>query len=269
MYIFIIGPARSGTTILGEVISEVLDAAYWIEPKYIWKYKNRPYSIDTVTDFHSGRMDFIRSRFDKFLMDSGKQYFLEKTPSNVFRLRYISNIFPDAHYIIINRDICEIMDSTLKRWNGDFDKSVLKRRLRVFHEVPLVDFFHLVGSLIFSRKWGLWGPMNDQIINTSKKSGKIDACAVQVLQSIDSIDVWKQSMSKSQIHEIKYRDFVVNSNDVIHGLLSHIGFKDFDSSKITMACSRVEGKGTKQSHLDYTWWQSLDEELKQEFLLRI
>ena len=35
--VVILGAARSGTTLLGELLSRVPEVAYWVEPKSLWR----------------------------------------------------------------------------------------------------------------------------------------------------------------------------------------------------------------------------------------
>lgn len=120
---FIIGCGRSGTTMLGSVLTEHPNVYYLFEPYHLWT------AIDKCTDcinlFHkqTGRclMDAsycseqTRLRFGRLMLrkmrQKSKGIFVEKTPLNTMRNEYLDAIVPHARYICIVRDGVDICRS--------------------------------------------------------------------------------------------------------------------------------------------------------------
>jgi hypothetical protein len=113
--VFIIGCGRSGTTILGRLLSMHPDVVYLNEPRQIW-------GLDAATDIWSatasrgGKLVLtgddlspamasrIRRAFAvEMRLQEGRQL-VEKLPVNSFRVGYIAAIFPDARFIHLMRD---------------------------------------------------------------------------------------------------------------------------------------------------------------------
>ena len=97
-FISLIGFPRSGTTLIARNLSKYYQFAYWEEPKYIWKYRARPYFKDDLEQDPNDRIrNYILTRFAKFKGE--KLFLLEKTPSNIFRIPYLNKLFPEMRYI--------------------------------------------------------------------------------------------------------------------------------------------------------------------------
>lgn len=250
--IILIGAARSGTTILGEVLSKHQDIAYWVEPKYIWKV-GKP---DTGNDVRFSneatpkRIRYIHKTFFNFLKKQGKGRFLEKTPSNCFRIPFIDKVFPDAIYINIIRDGRDVSLSAFDKWTTKHDTSAYKRRLSI-KEIPPFDlpfyafeFLNLfVGQKFWPNKLKKWGPMTPSISKMTSKSIE-EACAFQ----------WSESTTKSlkdlseiegdRVLTIRYEDFITNTNSVLDKVLMHCDLPqspavyDFAQGKIKSSNSK-------------------------------
>lgn len=114
--IFIIGIGRSGSTILGKILSMHRSIGFLNEPKAIW------YTVDPRDDvnghFHQGKAFFRFSENDatpqkiKFAHNifgfysylTGSRRILDKNPESLYRIPYIRRIFPDAKFILLIRD---------------------------------------------------------------------------------------------------------------------------------------------------------------------
>jgi hypothetical protein len=104
---FLIGPARSGTTMLGyQTLSRHPDIEYWGEPVYLWRRGHVYNRYDNLNeeDLTSGLRDYLRKKFASKLEKSGKKLLVEKTPSNCFRIKYLQSVFPEAKFIYVTRD---------------------------------------------------------------------------------------------------------------------------------------------------------------------
>ena len=173
-YVSIIAPPRSGTTALGEFVKYVFDAAYWIEPKYIWLYKHDYRKGDTRSSDEAtpGVRIFIKKRFDRYLKKNNKRIFLEKTPSNVMRLEFVAEVIPSLNVIWLLREPMEFAHSYKSKGNKPFTKDVILRRLK--NRDMTLDFIirnsgHIFGlMLVFflsmkSKKY--WGIKESKILD--------------------------------------------------------------------------------------------------------
>ena len=123
--IFILGMGRSGSTILGVLMSMHRDVGYLNEPKALWHaaypHEDIPgsysrgsarYSLD-----ESDATEEVRQRarrlFGAYLRAVASSRVVDKYPELVFRVPFVRAIFPDARFIFLIRngwDTCRSID---------------------------------------------------------------------------------------------------------------------------------------------------------------
>lgn len=120
--LIILGSVRSGTTLLGSLLRQHPDVAYWEEPKHIWRHRHayRKHDVLTAADATPPVRNFVRNQFAQFLAQSGRKRFVEKTPSNCVRVPFIREIFPDVQFIHLIRDGRAAVVSAMIQWQNDF-----------------------------------------------------------------------------------------------------------------------------------------------------
>ncbi|MFX0203680.1 MAG: sulfotransferase [Candidatus Hodarchaeota archaeon] len=125
--VFIIGCGRSGTTILGQLLSQHTRLAYLNEPRDLWiqgypqtdiwsinasQVNGKLYMTKHDTNSQSTaklkRLFLIETRLQ------GKARLVEKLPINSFRLDFIAGIFPDAQFIHLIRNGVAVAKSIAK-----------------------------------------------------------------------------------------------------------------------------------------------------------
>ena len=128
--IFIIGTGRSGSTILGKVLSMHKDIGFLNEPKALW------YIVDPKDDVngHFGKGE-AKYRFDQndvsdrsleaahhlfgnYLTLTCSKRVLDKNPEIIFRIHYIKALFPDAKFIFLVRNGWDTIHSIV-RWSQE------------------------------------------------------------------------------------------------------------------------------------------------------
>ena len=165
-HIFISGLHRSGTTFLADLIA-----------------KNENVSTFNNTGFPRDEGQFIQNllpKNEKFILpgrfafnpdshltekspllqnkniliddwyrkwDLTKQFFLEKSPPNIIRTRFLQEVFPNSKFITIIRHPVAVSYAT-KKWTNDFFLEKLIRHWIKAHEIYLEDRKFLKNELI-------------------------------------------------------------------------------------------------------------------------
>ncbi len=134
--IFIIGAGRSGTTVLGLLLSMHRDVGFLNEPKAMW-HAIHP-GGDVIGNYCKERG---RHRFDSsdvteevrrnahrlygaYLFATRSKRVLDKSPELVFRVPFVREIFPDAKFLFLTRngwDTCHSIVGWSKRKGVDVD----------------------------------------------------------------------------------------------------------------------------------------------------
>ena len=128
--LFIIGTGRSGTTILGVLLSMHRDVGFLNEPKAMWHaiYPDE----DVIGSYSRGvahyRLDEAHADdtvkrnahriFGAYLTTVCSQRLVDKYPELVFRVPFVREVFPDAQFIFLVRngwDTCASIDKWSER----------------------------------------------------------------------------------------------------------------------------------------------------------
>lgn len=128
--IFVVGTGRSGTTILGVVLSMHQQVGFLNEPKAMWhkiypqedligSYSREPanyrLAAEDVTDSVSKTAHQL---YGTYLKTVGASRVVDKYPELIFRLPFVRQIFPDAKFVFLVRngwDTCQSIDGWSKR----------------------------------------------------------------------------------------------------------------------------------------------------------
>jgi hypothetical protein len=122
--IFIIGCARSGTTLLRMILDSHPRISCGEETKFLldlepilgshWRLLapygfDRAWWLDRIRDMYGGfQTAYVKKR--------GKARWAEKTPSYTLHLPFVEELFPDAQYLHIIRDGRDVVASYRNRW---------------------------------------------------------------------------------------------------------------------------------------------------------
>lgn len=128
--IFILGTGRSGTTILGIVLSMHTEVGYLNEPKAIWhlihphediignysqtEAKYRLTAEDVTDEMHQRAVQM----FGAYLTATCSKRLVDKYPELIFRVDFVRALFPDARFIFLVRngwDTCHSIATWSKR----------------------------------------------------------------------------------------------------------------------------------------------------------
>ena len=126
--VFIIGTGRSGTTILGVVMSMHKDVGFLNEPKALWhKIYDREDLVGsysrgvanyrlTESDVTQEVLKSAHRLFGAYLTAVASSRVVDKYPEQVFRIPFIRQIFPDAKFIFLVRNGWDTCHS-IEKWS--------------------------------------------------------------------------------------------------------------------------------------------------------
>ncbi|MFQ5536405.1 MAG: sulfotransferase [Gemmatimonadota bacterium] len=229
--IVIVGAARSGTTLVGELIARHPAVAYWVEPKYVWQYgvPGAAHDLRTAAEATPEVRAYIRRRFAAYARRRGRPRFAEKTPSNCFRIPFVDAVLPDARYIHVIRDGRDAVFSALGKWTSPPASDAVWRRLTGF-EVPLRDlpvYLLQAASRAFRSpwtrpEWEIWGPRYPGIREDRARRPLLEVCALQWRASVQALRRDLASIPPERVTEVRYEELVRNPEGevarILHGV---------------------------------------------------
>lgn len=223
--IIILACPRSGSTLFYETLARAQDL--WtvggeshaiIEeiPEFSTIYNGSVSNELTENDGSIRAIEVLRKRFQEQLINRNKETyeekkcnsvrFLEKTPKNSLRVRFLNKVFPDAIFVHLVRDPKDNISSIIEGWrSGHF-----------------ITYPHLPG---FNNKWSYLLPPNWQAL----KGKPVEQIATFQWQAANQaiINDLKHIETNRQ-YTINYQDFLDNTYNVINKLCDFIGI-EFDS----------------------------------------
>ena len=118
--VFVVGTARSGTTLLAWLLGDRPEVAEWSEANQLWDpswfpwtpemAEEPPFELDprAFTERwwreNRGRGREIRASFGAFQSLAGRPVFVNKSPFHTFRVRQVLELFPEARFVHVVRD---------------------------------------------------------------------------------------------------------------------------------------------------------------------
>ena len=204
------------------------DVAFWMEPKYIWRVGRplAPNDVRSAAEATPGVRLYIRSAFERYVEKSGKARFMEKTPSNCFRVPFVQAVLPEALFLHVVRDGREVTRSALRMWTKRPDKRALRRRLFNL-EVPLRDapFYaaavlrDVVGRQLFPENAFVWGPLFPGIREVREQQGVVAACAMQWRESVAAALDGLAHVPADQQMTVRFEDIIADPEGSVKAIM--------------------------------------------------
>ncbi len=127
---FLVGVGRSGTTILGKVLSAQTDIAYLNEPKAAWHFafknedligsyskENNLVSLRPHLSQEKNGASRLMKIYSIFQWLTGTKLVLDKYPELIYRHKELKNVLPEAKCIAIIRNGYAVANS-IEKWNA-------------------------------------------------------------------------------------------------------------------------------------------------------
>lgn len=114
--VYILGTGRSGSTILGLILSLHKNISFLNEPKAMWHFINKNEDINGNYTNENANYRLMEESFDQqgkkhlnsiysfFLKVTSSQVVVDKYPELIYRIPYVNALFPGAKYIFLTRD---------------------------------------------------------------------------------------------------------------------------------------------------------------------
>lgn len=118
---FVVGCARSGTSILGEALGAHPEVAYLFEASFVWNALAPQRGDDRLvaTDASAEVKAAAPRALEEATQGHPGSVLLEKNPKHVLRIPYLAAIFPGARFIHILRDGRDVVASLMFRNRGE------------------------------------------------------------------------------------------------------------------------------------------------------
>lgn len=178
MIVFVVGCGRSGTTIIGNCISEFEEVLYLNEKRRIWNLCFGNLNIWTsngslvANDDHATlfRTIFLKIIFVFLKIIKSKKILVEKLPINSFRLTFLKKMFPKAKFIFVRRNGLEVANSIerlhakKKRWFGNNDHKWFElKKLLISSKISFPKNINIRDKGLY--EWRLSNELMDEFLN--------------------------------------------------------------------------------------------------------
>lgn len=212
---FLIGCGRSGTTILGELLSQHPAIVVLNEPRHIWRavlpasdiwyFRQQPPpaklvlsgdDIDGRGIARSRRMFYVAQRLAR------KRLLVEKLPANAFRLPWLRRIFPHARFLHLVRHGLEVAHSIAREGNRWYAPNG-EQGWRLLREYALSQGYD-------SARWES---------STDPRSRGL----LEWTLSVSACRAFGRQLDPRHYREIRYEDLIENPAEVVATLEGFLG----------------------------------------------
>jgi hypothetical protein len=229
--IIIIGAPRSGTTILGDILSSHPDLHYFVEPTPLWRRYAKFHGDFVDREYTNDQVRKTRTLFEKSLRESGKRRILEKTPQNCLRVPFVYNVFPNAKYVHIVRDGYESSLSILKHWETNtsgfkgvrIGQRLSEMSLRQAPKYAIQLFKRLLPSS--GRPRVFWGPILPGMSRLLSAFSLAQVSAIQWKTCVEQACYFGRKLPKEQYMEVRLEELDANK---VREIIGFVGLSQSD-----------------------------------------
>lgn len=214
--IIVVGAPRSGTTLMGDLLSAHPTLAHVEEPRLTWRYGNDAKSdMLRPADARPDVCRFIRGRFAATVRQSGKQRLIEKTPSNSLRMEFVEQVLPGCLFVHIIRDGVESSLAIRRFWQqharGVKPRKLLER-LREMNPWQLPYYGREFARRIMPRPLSglvrppVWGPRIPGLESLLKELELIEVCALQWRTCVEAACAYGRTLPPDRYLECRLEE---------------------------------------------------------------
>lgn len=245
--VFLLGNVRSGTSMLWSFFLRHPALTAWYEPRTVWMYADprRRHDRFDERDATPRVKRYIRKRFLKFQQRHDGLRVMEKTPSNMLRIPYVREIFPESKFVYIIRDPLANLSSSELKWQ----QPIAGRRLRrQFFNTPKLQLpyyawrlfsDHFRTRVLKQRYVSIWGVRYPGIYEDRTRMSVEQiiakqwvACSMQAEEDLAGID-------PDLVLRLRYEDFVEQPVKHFDRMMQHFDL-DFPVELADLIRERVD-----------------------------
>lgn len=229
--IFIIGAARSGTSMLRDLIAghpSIDPVPYDIN--YIWRMGNENLRHDELLpeSLSLEQARKVKNQVAKY--HCGAPYLLEKTVSNCLRVPFVKALYPDGKFIQLVRNGNDVIESAYRQWLASPDWRYLFQKSLSY---PLLDAFGYASSYA----WGLlrkkisrhnhggttWGPRYRGIDEDLVNKSILEVCAIQWDRCVQGAGADLNRLPPGEVMTVVYEEFVDRPHENMARIAGFLG----------------------------------------------
>ena len=229
--VFIIGCARSGTTILGNTLSKHSKVKYLNERRDLW---HRSYPEFDIWNKNTQNSKLYADEKDVILkqnnllhhllfreqVSGNAKILLEKLPINNFRLKFLKKSFPNARYIYLTRNGLEVSKS--------IGKKIQKENWFMGEKYKLLKKYNSDNNIIFNIK-----------INSNQQKGM-----QEWKLSIDQSHRFFKKINRDSFMHLSYQDFIDSPSERIKDIFDFLKL-DYTENWINEISKNIKRKNPK------------------------
>ena len=214
--VFIIGAARSGTTLLRDLVAghPAIDPIPY-DINFIWRMGNESLKHDEISpeDLSLQQAQRVKDQITRY--HSGAPYLVEKTVSNCLRVPFVKAMFPEGRFIHLVRNGQDVIESAYRQWLAPADWRYIFQKALTY---PLADAFGYASTYawglfrkkISRRKTGgvTWGPRYRGIDEDLAKKSVLEVCAIQWDRCVQAASAELVSLPSTEVMTVVYEEFV-------------------------------------------------------------
>lgn len=212
--IMIVGMPRSGTQFLFHLLRASPELGSMPREGFdVWRKHHHPrrarWRSDTVGagEIRPGERRFVNAWFASYC---GRRRLVEKTADNLVRMPYLLELFPDAMFIVMKRNPCDVLNSYINMWRhpqGRFRTYFVPADLRI----PTYPHKHRWCSTLIEG----WRDLSASTVP--------EIAFAQWREYVERVDQARRLLPAGQWHEFHFEDLLARPEATVRDLCARVG----------------------------------------------